>query len=71
MKLNEIIRDAKPVGDNEYKVTYTMDRGRDSNTRTVYAKTKKEAVQFVLKRLGTPIKIDGKNVDLGKLDELD
>ena len=70
MKLDEIIRDAKPEGDNEYRVTYTTNRGKDSNTRTIYAKTEKDAVKFTLKTLGTPVKIDGKDIDLGKLDQL-
>jgi len=72
MKLFEIADYGKAAdGDNEYKVTYTTNRGKDSNTRKVHAKSKKDAVKFVLKTLGTPVKIDGKDVDLGKLDKLD
>lgn len=70
MKLNEIIRDANYDGDNEYRVTYTTNRGRDENTRKILAKSKKNAVLFVLKTLGNPIKIDGQDIDHTKLDEL-
>lgn len=67
MKLYEIADYGKPEGDDkEFKVTYTTNRGRDSNTRKVHAKSEKEAIKFVLKTLGTPVKIDGKDVDLGK-----
>lgn len=69
MKLFEIADYGKQEGDNEYKVTYTTNRGKESNTRKIHAKSKKDAVKFVLKTLGTPVKIDGKDVDLGKLGD--
>lgn len=71
-QLNEIITDGPPEkGEKSFKVTYTTNRGRDSNTRSIQAVTRKDAVKFVLKTLGTPVKIDGKDIDLGKLDDLD